>query len=107
MMPVVSRTQPGRPARLVYVRSFTDDNIWRVETSAAGAPASSPPAVAISSPRLTSSPVFSGRAPGCLRFQSFGSLGNLGVGSRRTNAVQLTSLGAPVPASPAGLPTAN
>jgi dipeptidyl aminopeptidase/acylaminoacyl peptidase len=50
-MPVVSRPQPGRPPRLVYVRSFEDFNIWRVETPAPGAPASSPPAVSISSTR--------------------------------------------------------
>ncbi|MBK5292241.1 MAG: PD40 domain-containing protein [Acidobacteriia bacterium] len=49
VMPVVSSSQPGRPARLAYVRSFTDENIWRVVTSAPGAPASSPPAVAIAS----------------------------------------------------------
>ena len=29
LMPVVSRPQPGRRARLVYVRSFADQNIWR------------------------------------------------------------------------------
>jgi eukaryotic-like serine/threonine-protein kinase len=29
LMPVVSRSQPGRPARLAYVRSFRDWNIWR------------------------------------------------------------------------------
>jgi len=48
-MPVVSRSQPGRPPRLVYVRSFADRNIWCLETSAPGAPASSPPVVSISS----------------------------------------------------------
>jgi hypothetical protein len=37
IMPVVSLPQPGRPPRLVYARSFSDTNIWRVETSAAGA----------------------------------------------------------------------
>jgi serine/threonine protein kinase/Tol biopolymer transport system component len=52
LMPVVSRPQPGRPPRLVYVRSFADTNIWRVETSAPGATASSPPVVSnISSTR--------------------------------------------------------
>ena len=51
LMPVVSRPQPGRPPRLVYVRSFLDYNIWRVETSAPGATASSPPVVSISSTR--------------------------------------------------------
>ncbi len=50
-MPVVSRPPSGRPPRLVYVRSFADNNIWRVETSAPGAPASSPPVVFISSTR--------------------------------------------------------
>jgi Tol biopolymer transport system component/predicted Ser/Thr protein kinase len=51
LMPVVSRPQPGRPARLVYVRSFQDSNVLRVETSAPGATASSPPVVSISSTR--------------------------------------------------------
>jgi serine/threonine protein kinase len=51
LMPVVSRPQPGRPPRLVYVRSFQDTNVWRVETSAPGARASSPPVVSLSSTR--------------------------------------------------------
>ena len=51
VMPAVSRPQPGRPSRLAYVRSFADVNIWRIETTAPGAPASSPPVVAISSTR--------------------------------------------------------
>jgi dipeptidyl aminopeptidase/acylaminoacyl peptidase len=50
-MPVVSRPQPGRPSRLIYLRSFADLNIWRVETTTAGAQASSPPVVSISSTR--------------------------------------------------------
>jgi serine/threonine protein kinase len=50
-MPVVSRQKPGDQARLVYVRTLEDFDIWRVETSAPGAPASSPPVVAISSTR--------------------------------------------------------
>jgi Tol biopolymer transport system component len=33
----------------VYVRSFTDENIWRIDTSGPGAPASAPPAIAIAS----------------------------------------------------------
>jgi Tol biopolymer transport system component/DNA-binding winged helix-turn-helix (wHTH) protein len=59
LMPVLSRPQPGRPSRLVYVRSFSDWNIWRVETSAAGARASAPPAVSISSTRGEWMPDFS------------------------------------------------
>ena len=49
LMPTISRPQPGKPARLAYVRSFTDENIWRIETSAPGAPSGSEPVVAISS----------------------------------------------------------
>ena len=48
-MPAISRSQPGKPARLAYVRSFADGNIWRIETSTPGAPASSAPVMAISS----------------------------------------------------------
>jgi Tol biopolymer transport system component len=51
LMPVVSRPQTGRPPRVVYVRSFLDSNVWLLETSAPGATASSPPAIAISSTR--------------------------------------------------------
>jgi Tol biopolymer transport system component len=49
LMPVISRPQPGKPARMVYVSSFVDTNIWRVGTSAPGALSSSAPVMAISS----------------------------------------------------------
>lgn len=49
VMPAVSRSEPGKPARLVYVRSFIDENIWRIDLSASGAAAAAPPAVAIAS----------------------------------------------------------
>jgi serine/threonine protein kinase len=49
LMPTLTRSDSRKPDRLVYVRSSSDDNIWRVETSTAGAPSSSPPVVAISS----------------------------------------------------------
>jgi len=53
VMPAISRAQPGKPARLVYVHSFTDINFWRIETPGLGAPSSSPPApTAISSTKL-------------------------------------------------------
>ncbi|HEY3125252.1 MAG TPA: hypothetical protein VGK70_14470, partial [Thermoanaerobaculia bacterium] len=48
-MPAISRPQPGKPARLIYVRSFADSNLWRIETSAPGVRATSAPAMAISS----------------------------------------------------------
>jgi Tol biopolymer transport system component/predicted Ser/Thr protein kinase len=49
IMPTLSRPQPGSPARLVYVRSFIDENIWRIDTPAAGSPATARPTVAITS----------------------------------------------------------
>jgi Tol biopolymer transport system component len=48
--PVVSRA-PGGGRRLVYVRSFADSNVWRVDTARPGAPAASAPVVAIASTR--------------------------------------------------------
>jgi Tol biopolymer transport system component/predicted Ser/Thr protein kinase len=57
--PSVSTARPGKPSRLVYARSFIDGNIWRLETPAPGAPASSQPAVAISSSRSEVHPNFS------------------------------------------------
>jgi Tol biopolymer transport system component/predicted Ser/Thr protein kinase len=59
IMPAVSRPQPGRPSRLVFVRYIEIGSIWRVETSAPGAPASSPPVLAIASTRVDGSPQFS------------------------------------------------
>jgi dipeptidyl aminopeptidase/acylaminoacyl peptidase len=53
--PVVARTPDGR-LRLVYVRAFSDTNVWRVEMPAPGAPALAPPASAISSTRAELTP---------------------------------------------------
>jgi hypothetical protein len=33
LSPIVSGSQPGRQSRLAYVRSYTDANVWRVETA--------------------------------------------------------------------------
>jgi hypothetical protein len=56
VMPVISRGEPGRPLRLVYVRQFADTNIRRVETPAPGASSSSPSAAAIASTRAENFP---------------------------------------------------
>ena len=48
--PVMSRV-PAGGRRLVYVRSAADTNVWRVDTARPGAPAASPPTVAIASTR--------------------------------------------------------
>jgi Tol biopolymer transport system component/tRNA A-37 threonylcarbamoyl transferase component Bud32 len=94
LMPVVSLPQPGRPPRLVYVRSFLDTNVWRVETSAPGAVASSPPVVSLSSTRGDFHQQLS---PDGRRV----ALGSVRSGESEiwladpdgTNAVQLTSIG--------------
>jgi serine/threonine protein kinase len=52
LMPTISRPEIGKPARLVYVRSFADQNFWRIETAAPGARSLSPPAMAIASTKL-------------------------------------------------------
>jgi Tol biopolymer transport system component len=101
VMPVVSRPQPGKPARLVYVRSSTDYNIWRVETSAVGAPTSSPPVVAIASTRTDLQPLFSPDGSrvvfGANRSESY----EIWVSDPNgMNAVKLTSMGAPITGAP-------
>jgi Tol biopolymer transport system component len=53
LSPVISRTATGRQ-RLVYVRSFADVNVWRVDMSGPGMPASTPPVMAVASPRSDS-----------------------------------------------------
>ncbi|MGQ0761337.1 MAG: hypothetical protein ACT4OT_04890, partial [Acidobacteriota bacterium] len=49
VMPAVTQPEPGKPARLVYVRSSSDENIWRLGLSGPGVAVSSAPAIAISS----------------------------------------------------------
>ena len=51
LTPVIARTAEGRQ-RLVYVRSLTDCNVWRIAVPAPAARASSPPAMAIGSTRI-------------------------------------------------------
>jgi len=95
LMPVVSRSPPGRPPRLVYVRSFEDWNIWRIETSAPGATASSPPVVSVSSTRADDMPQLSpdGRRVALTSDRSGGWEIWL-ADPDGSNAVQLTSMGA-------------
>jgi Tol biopolymer transport system component/predicted Ser/Thr protein kinase len=105
IMPVVSRPQPGRPSRLVYVRSTDVVNIWRISTAAPGAPASSPPSAAIASTSQDMSPQFSpdGRR---VAFESDRSGPNEVwlADPDGSNAVQLTSMVATMGARRAGTP---
>ena len=104
-MSAVSRPQPGKPSRLVYVRSIAVGSIWRIETSAPGAPASSPPIATISSTREDANPQFSpdGRR---IAFESDRSGSNeiWLADADGSNAVQLTSMGATSGADWAGMP---
>ena len=95
VMPTVSAARSDHPSRLVYVRSFVDHDIWRIDTASSGA-LSTAPAVAIASTRDEIHPQLSpdGRH---VAFTSTRSgaweiwLSDLDG----TNAVQLTSLRAP------------
>jgi Tol biopolymer transport system component/tRNA A-37 threonylcarbamoyl transferase component Bud32 len=94
-MPAISRSQPGKPARLAYVRSFADGNIWRIETSTPGAPASSAPVMAISSSKPEYHVEFSpdGRRVAFISTRS-GDPEIWLSDPDGSNAVQLTSMGA-------------
>jgi eukaryotic-like serine/threonine-protein kinase len=93
LTPVIARSPDGRQ-RLVYVRSFTDSNLWRVDTSAPGAPASSPPVSAIASTRSDYIPNLS---PDGLRVTFLSNRSGEQeiwlAAPDGSNAVQLTSMG--------------
>jgi serine/threonine protein kinase/Tol biopolymer transport system component len=59
MSPTLSRPGQGKAPRLVYARSFVDDNIYRLDFPAPGGAALGPPTVAISSSRGEEHPRFS------------------------------------------------
>jgi Tol biopolymer transport system component len=105
IMPAVSHPQPGRPSRLVYVRSTDVRYIWRISTPAPGAPASSPPSAALTSTSLDMSPQFSpdGRR---VAFESDRSGPNEVwlADPDGSNAVQLTSMAATMGANRTGTP---
>jgi Tol biopolymer transport system component/predicted Ser/Thr protein kinase len=101
LMPAISRPQPGRPARLAYVRSFTDENIWRLEAASPGAPSASAPVMAISS---TKSDIHCQFSPDGRRVAVTSTrLGGWEIWASDpdgANAVQLTSLGAQATGGP-------
>jgi dipeptidyl aminopeptidase/acylaminoacyl peptidase len=102
IMPAVSRAEPGR-ARLAYVRSFGDSNVWRVETSAIGAPASSPPVAvaAMSSTRGDSNAQLSpdGRRAAFASNRS-GTMEIWVADADGASVFRLTSMGAPMTGTP-------
>ena len=91
--PTMSRDSDGRQ-RLVYVRSFTDGNVWRIDTSAPGAPAS-PPVVAIASTRSDGLPNLSADERQLTFMSNRSGESEVWVAKPDgTNAIQLTSLAA-------------
>ncbi|MEO7271744.1 MAG: protein kinase [Vicinamibacterales bacterium] len=102
-MPVVSRPQPGQPSRLAYVHSFTDYNIWRVDTAPDGATAGAP-VVSIASTRTDNTPQWSpdGRRVAFTSSRS-GTLEIWVADADGENAVQLTAMSA-VPGFPTWSP---
>ena len=94
VMPAVSRPQAPRSSRLVYVRSLQDHNIWRIETSALGQPASSPPVVSISSTRLDGMPQLSPDGRRVAFASNRAGSGEIWLSDvDGSNAVQLVSMG--------------
>jgi hypothetical protein len=85
----------GPAARMIYVRSFVDMNIWRVNTSVRGAASTAPPVVAIASTRRDLIPQLSPDARQ-VAFMSnrSGELEVWRADPTGANPVQLTSLGA-------------
>jgi serine/threonine protein kinase/Tol biopolymer transport system component len=95
LTPIVSRPQSDRLARLAYVRSFADVNIWRIEMSSPGAPATAAPTVAIASTRrdAIADPSPDGRRVTFTSNRS-GEHEIWSADANGTNAVQLTSMSA-------------
>ncbi len=105
-MPALSRPQPGRPSRMVYLRCIESfQHTWRVETSGPGVPASSPPMASFFSTRAEGTPRFSpdGRR---IAFTSSRSGPNeiWLADPDGSNAVQLTSMTATMGARSTGGP---
>jgi serine/threonine protein kinase/Tol biopolymer transport system component len=101
IMPAMSRINSGSAAKLVYVRSFADTNIWRIDTPRVGAPSLSVPAIAISSTRQDGNPQLSpdGRRVAFASNRS-GDVEIWVADLDGSNAFQLTSMGAPATGTP-------
>lgn len=91
--PIVTRTPEGW-LRLVYVRSYSDANVWRIDVPVAGQPASSPPVSALASTRLDWHAQLAPDGKQLTFFSNRSGEYELWVaGTDGSNAVQVTSLG--------------
>jgi eukaryotic-like serine/threonine-protein kinase len=92
LTPAVTRGPDGRQ-RLVYVRSFTDGNLWRVDTPTAGSTAPSPPVAVVTSTRFDYLPSLSPDAKRLAFLSDRSGETELWVAEPGgSNAIQLTSL---------------
>jgi Tol biopolymer transport system component len=100
-MPVLARAPSGESMRLVYVRNWTDANIWRLNMTAPGTPASSSPVRSISSTMLDQHPQFSPDGNRVvIQSDRSGSPEIWVVDPEGTNALQLTTMSAQFTGSP-------
>src|SRR4030095_2432401 len=101
IMPAISRVNTGGASKMVYVRSFADTNIWRVETPQVGAASPSAPVRAISSTRQDGNPQLSpdGRHLASPSNRS-GDVEIWVSDLDGANAFQLTTMGAPATGTP-------
>jgi Tol biopolymer transport system component/tRNA A-37 threonylcarbamoyl transferase component Bud32 len=96
VMPIVSQARGGTPARLIYVRSFTDENIWRLDLPDVGTPAASPPTRAVASTKADIHPQFSPDGSRVAFTSTRSGAWEIWVSDLDgSNASQLTSLTAP------------
>jgi Tol biopolymer transport system component len=93
--PAVSPAVAGRPARLAYVRSYRDTNVWRLETGGVGMPANGAPVRAIGSTRRDALAQLSPDGRSIVFISDRSGESELWISDvDGGNAVQLTSLGA-------------
>jgi len=101
LMPVLSHPRPGRHSRLIYARSLDNWNIWRIETTAPGTPASSLATVALASTGRNTSPQFSPNGRRVAFASNRSGVFEIWLADPEgSNPVKLTSMGADATGTP-------
>jgi Tol biopolymer transport system component len=105
IMAAVTRVASGSAATLAYVRSSVDTNIWRIDAAQIGARSATRPVIAISSTRQDGNPQLSpdGRRVAFASNRS-GDAEIWLADLDGSNALQLTSMGAPATGTPRWAP---
>ena len=93
--PALSAARSAGGIRLAYVRVYSDINVWRLDTSGPGAPASSPPRLAVATTRPDQLPSLSPDGRRLAFFSSRSGEFEMWVSDPDgANAVQMTTLAA-------------